>query len=67
MYRKMNSKQLLKVIEEVKQHKMEVEKLSKLMEEMTNAPKEEMGKRTPGERGMYEIQRLQEQDIPNRP
>lgn len=28
-----------------------------MMEEMANAPKEEFGKRQPGERCMYEIQR----------
>lgn len=32
-------------------------KLYEMMEEMANAPKEEYGKRTPGERCMYEIQR----------
>lgn len=40
MYRKMGPK--------------EIEKLVKQMEEMAGAPKEEMGKRTPGERCMYE-------------
>jgi hypothetical protein len=36
---------------------MDIEKLQQMMEEMANAPKEEYGKRTPGERCMYEIQR----------
>lgn len=35
----------------------EIENISKTMEEMADAPKEEYGKRQPGERGMYEIQR----------
>lgn len=35
----------------------ELIQLGRMMEEMANAPKEEYGKRTPGERGMYEIQR----------
>lgn len=35
----------------------EIEKLQKMMEEMAGAPKEEMGKRQPGEKGMYEIRR----------
>lgn len=33
---------------------LELDKLVKLMEEMAGAPREEMGKREPGERGMYE-------------
>lgn len=33
---------------------MDIEKLQQMMEEMANAPKEEYGKRTPGERGTYE-------------
>jgi hypothetical protein len=37
--------------------KFDLEKLEKIMEEMANAPREEMGKRQPGERCMYEIQR----------
>lgn len=35
----------------------ELDKLSEMMEEMANAPKEEYGKRQPGERGMYETAR----------
>ena len=35
----------------------EIELLWKRMEEMANQPKEEHGKRQPGERCMYEIQR----------
>lgn len=34
-----------------------LEMLQKLMEEFANTTKEEYGKRQPGERGMYEIQR----------
>ena len=34
-----------------------LEQIERIMEEMANAPREEMGKRQPGERGMYEIQR----------
>lgn len=41
----------------------DLEKLSKLMEEMANVPKEEYGKRQPGERGMYEIQRLKTREL----
>lgn len=40
---------------------LEAEELSKVMEEMAGAPKEEYGKRTPGElsaRGIYEKRRL---------
>lgn len=35
----------------------QMEKLIEKMEEFANAPREEYGKRQPGERGMYEIQR----------
>lgn len=35
----------------------QMEKLIEQMEEFANAPREEYGKRQPGERGMYEIQR----------
>lgn len=35
----------------------EIGKYCEMMEEMANAPKEEHGKRQPGERCMYEIQR----------
>lgn len=45
---------------------MDIEKLDqqqelfeKMMEEMANAPREEMGKRTPGERGGYERQNIE--------
>lgn len=41
------------------ENKQEIEFLEKLMEEMANAPREEMGKRQPGERGMYERQRIE--------
>jgi hypothetical protein len=44
-------------MEEIEQHKFEIEQLTKLMEEMTNQPKEPLGTRIPGERCMYEIQR----------
>ena len=33
---------------------IDVSKLEKMMEEMANAPREEMGKRQPGEKCMYE-------------
>lgn len=33
--------------------------IEKLMEEMANAPREELGKRQPGERGMYERTNLE--------
>lgn len=33
----------------------EIENLIKLMEELANAPKEEMGKRQPGEMCAYEL------------
>lgn len=36
---------------------IDVSEYMKKMEELANAPKEEYGKRQPGERGMYEIQR----------
>lgn len=36
----------------------QMEKLIEQMEEFANAPREEYGKRQPGEKGMYEIQRL---------
>ena len=36
--------------------------IEKLMEEMANAPKEEMGKRQPGEKCMYEIYRKERFD-----
>lgn len=39
------------------ENKQEIEFLEKLMEEMANAPREELGVRQPGERCMYEIQR----------
>lgn len=35
-------------------HPLTVTEVEILMERLANAPKEEMGKRTPGERGMYE-------------
>ncbi len=41
---------------------MDVERMLELMEEMANAPKEEMGKRQPGERCTYEIQRNTTED-----
>ncbi len=34
----------------------ELEQISKLMEEMANAPKEDFGKRQPGEKCMYELE-----------
>lgn len=36
----------------------EVERITKLMEEMARYPKEEMGRREPGEMGMYEKSQL---------
>ncbi len=39
---------------------MDIEAIQKLMEEMANAPKEDMGKRQPGERNAYERQRLEQ-------
>ena len=33
---------------------VDIEQLEKIMEEMAAAPKEEMGKRQPGEKGSYE-------------
>lgn len=36
---------------------VDVDKIMKMMEEMANQPKEEYGKRQPGEKCMYEIQR----------
>lgn len=38
---------------------IEIQNLEKLMEEMAGAPKEAMGFRTPGEKTMYEVQRLE--------
>jgi len=35
-----------------------IKNLEKMMEEMANAPKEELGVRQPGERCAYEIQRM---------
>lgn len=44
--------------EQLEEHnKLTMERLSKMMEEMANAPKEEYGKRQPGERGKYETSR----------
>lgn len=40
-----------------------VENLNQMMEEMANAPKEPIGKRQPGERGMYEIQRREDYSL----
>lgn len=38
---------------------MELEEyIQKMMEEMANQPKEELGKRQPGERNSYELQRI---------
>lgn len=34
-----------------------IQNLTEMMEGMANAPKEPIGQRQPGERGMYEIQR----------
>lgn len=36
---------------------IDITKLQQMMEEMANAPREEYGKRQPGEKGMYETQR----------
>lgn len=36
---------------------LDLVKLAKMMEEMANVPKEEYGKRQPGERGKYEASR----------
>lgn len=33
---------------------LDIKELEKLMEEMANAPREEMGQRQPGEKGAYE-------------
>lgn len=49
--------ELLKVLEKHWSRNEELENLNKMMEEMANAPKEEYGKRQPGERGMYETKR----------
>jgi hypothetical protein len=37
---------------------IDISEIEKKMEEMANAPREEMGKRTPGEKGKYEEQNL---------
>lgn len=44
------------VLEEMRKRK-ETEALVALMEEMANAPKEGLGKRQPGEKGAYELER----------
>lgn len=41
------------------ENKYETAFYEKMMEEMANAPREEYGKRQPGERCMYEIQRIE--------
>lgn len=38
----------------------EVKRMIEMMEEMANAPREEFGKRTSGERGMYERNEFKE-------
>lgn len=43
----------------VMQSNLEIEQLMAKMEEMAGAPKEAMGFRTPGEKTMYEVQRLE--------
>lgn len=40
----------------VRASKREIELYAKMMEEMAHMPREEMGKRQPGERNMYELQ-----------
>lgn len=39
---------------------LEIEAIGKMMEEMAHQPREEMGKRQPGERNMYELQNQKE-------
>lgn len=41
------------------ENKEELEKIGKLMEEIAGLPKEALGERQPGERCMYEIQRIE--------
>lgn len=36
-----------------------IERIAKLMEEMAGQPKEELGKRQPGEKCIYELQRIE--------
>jgi len=41
--------------EQLEEHnRLTIERLSAMMEEMANGPKEEFGKRQPGEKGKYE-------------
>lgn len=44
---------------EILQYNLELNRYTDLMEEMAGAPKEAMGFRTPGEKTMYEVQRLE--------
>lgn len=46
--------------------KEELEELSKMMEEMASLTREALGKREPGERCMYEIQRIENEDNKNK-
>lgn len=71
----MNPKQLEELIEDVKRRDREKlirdktvnVPLQEMMEELASAPKEEMGKRQPGERCMFEMQRSDAPPILNRP
>lgn len=42
---------------------IEIETITEMMEEMAGGPKEEFGKRQPGERGKYESSTLQERTV----
>lgn len=46
--------------DKLNEDKIRMDVLIKQMEEMANAPKEELGKRQPGERGKYEVSRTQD-------